>query len=142
MSRKSEEVKLEDNLRITVKELTGLQVDKVFETLDDGYKLSHQDRLMAGKKFPEFVLDMVTAPIKLSELIKKKDLAPSEYEPVYDAAIRVNDFLSQALQDYQMEMVRLQELEDALSTMDGSKNILSSLSGLVTSEQKSMDSPT
>lgn len=141
MARRRDEVKIDD-VRIPVTELTGPQAHDVLEKLKSGYTMTSQDQLMGEKKFPAFVLDMVTAPVKLSDLIQEHDWSPSEYEPVYDKAIEVNDFLSSALQKFQMEMKRLQELEEALNTMGGSGDLLSGLLGSVMPGPKSTGSPT
>lgn len=117
MSRKLDEVKLEDGTRIKITELTAPQCDVVFTKMEEGYQPTALDKLMVGKHIPEFALDMITEPIKLSDLVTKKKLAPSEFEAVYDKAQTVNDFLFQALQSYREKGGKLQELESIVNGM-------------------------
>lgn len=106
--------------RVPVMELTATQVDEIFSSMEKGFEMSRLDQLMMVQMhIPEFAIDMMTAPIKLAEVVAEHDLAPSEYAHVYEKAQEVNNFLSQALQMYREKQERVANMQSALSTMVG-----------------------
>jgi hypothetical protein len=121
MSRNIDEVVIGENeTRLVVKELTGMQCDAVFEKFEEGYTPSRLDMLMLSKfGLPEFALDMMCEPQRLAELIKKHDLAPSEYARVYEKALEVNPFLAEALQNFREKGEKVAGLQDLMSMMAG-----------------------
>lgn len=80
--------------KVILKELTVPEADRVFAIIEKGYTPRTMDWLF-GDKLPAFVMDMIM-DVSLDELLKD-DLAPSELEPLYDAALEVNSFLSKSL---------------------------------------------
>ena len=107
-------------VRVPVAELTASQVDELLEKMEAGFDPSRLDQLMfVQKHIPEYGLDMITAPVKLAELIKEHDLAPSEYVEVYDKAAEINPFLFQALSMYREKQDRIGSLQRAIQAASG-----------------------
>lgn len=117
MSRKIEETTIAGT-RVPVVELTALQVDELLKRFEEGFEPTGMDKLFLGSKhLPEFALNWITAPVKVADLTKEHDLAPSEIAPLYDKALSVNSFLANALQLYREKAEKISNLQSAIATM-------------------------
>ncbi len=126
MTRKIDEIILEGE-RITIVELIAPQVDEVFAAYEKGFDTTSMDMLMMTQMhIPEFVLNMITAPVKIADIVREKELAPSQYAHVYEKAQEVNNFLYQALQNFREKQERITDLQSVLTTMGGSDAVPSS----------------
>lgn len=141
MARNLGEVKIDD-VRIRVVELTGPQTEIVIETIEKGYAPGHLDKMMGAMHIPEFALDMMTAPDRLSDLIGENDWAPSEYAPVYEKAQEMNPHLYQALQNFREKGSKLQGISELIGMLGGLGGSPSNSLTEALSTQKDTDIPT
>lgn len=85
--------------RITVYELTDLQVHDFFVALEHGVVCTHvRDRYMQPSKvIPFSLVESSCADVDIDQLIRDGGWTPSEVGELYDKVLEVNDFLSKGL---------------------------------------------
>lgn len=99
---------------VIVRELTVTQVEKQFGNLAEQSEPTTLDWLFADDYMPEALLDeIIDQPVAG---LLTDEVSPSELEPLYKEAQRINPFLAKALK----QMRRIATLMEGLQMPDGS----------------------
>lgn len=111
--RKISEIKVGDQ-KVVVRELTVAQVERQFKGLGGQQEPTTLDWLFAEDYMPEAMLgEIIGEPVTG---LLTEDVAPSELEPLYREALKLNPFLAGALK----QMRRIATLMEGLQIPDGS----------------------
>jgi len=131
--RKISEIKIGEN-KVIVRELTVAQVESCFDQQENVKETSALDWLFADEYMPENILEMIIdRPVAE---VMPEDMAPSELEPLYKEALRINPFLGKAL-------ARMRKISEQMMSMDLQKLLYGSGAAPYTSStEDSMESGT
>lgn len=95
MSRKISEITVAGQ-KVIVRELTVTQVDSLISSIKEQAEPTTLDWMFAEDYLPESVMiQIIDQP--LDELLAGGDIAPSELEPIYLEAMKLNPFLVKAV---------------------------------------------
>lgn len=137
------EITLADHT-FTVRELTYPQIVQQIKTIkEEEGEPGELDWLFGKKYMPQATIEAIIGE-DLDAIMKEKDLAPSQIEPLYKKAVEINPFLAGALQEMRQiaEMIRMSLPSMSANLSNLFAELPSSLLDGATTNRKDTDSAT